>query len=98
MADNPDDFPFNGLPYDDHPTYGISAHEALRNLLNHEEMLTDETFDFVHSCANFPRLSPRQEAALIDTWRSVEVSIMAKRARLQRKKRRRSNNGGVSSR
>jgi hypothetical protein len=92
MAD--DDFLFNDLPYDDAPVYGVSAHQALRNLLANEEMLTDETFSFVHSCANFPRLSQRQQQALIDTWRAVEVSIMAKRARLQRKKRRRMTNGG----
>jgi hypothetical protein len=93
------DFPFNDLPYADDSVYGISAHQALRNLLNHEEMLSEETFNFVHSCANFPRLSPRQEAALIDTWRALETSIMAKRARLQRKRRQReTRNGGAPSR
>jgi hypothetical protein len=97
----PDDNYLNppGLPWDDDdPGYGLTGYDALRNLLNHAEILSDKTFDFVHSCANFPKLSRRQEAALINTWRIIDAQIMAKRARLLRQKRRRSTNNGGTTR
>jgi hypothetical protein len=85
------------LPWDDDDRdRGITGYDALRKLLDHEELLSDQTFRFVDSCAGFPKLSPRQQQALINTWRSVEASILAKKARLKRNKRRRSNNGGTT--
>jgi hypothetical protein len=74
---------------------GITARQALVRLLENEEQLSQETFNFVSSCANFPRLSPRQQQALIETWLNVELSIMARRAKRARLNRRRiERNGG----
>jgi hypothetical protein len=83
------------LPWDDDDRdRGITARQALVKLLENEEQLTQETFNFVHSCANFPRLSPKQQQALVETWLNVEVSIMARRAKRARLNRRRSERNG----
>jgi hypothetical protein len=85
-----------GLPRDDDDRdRGITARQALVRLLENEEQLSQETFNFVHSCANFPRLSPKQQQALVETWLNVEVSIIARRAKRARlHRRRKERNGG----
>jgi hypothetical protein len=97
MSDNdyldPPALPWN----DDDRDRGITAREALIRLLENESSLSQETFNFVHSCARFPRLSPKQQQALVETWRTVEVALIAQRAKRARlNRRRRQRNGGGS--
>jgi hypothetical protein len=87
-----------GLPFDDvddprDQPRGITAREALIHLLNHQDALTDETWNFVRSCAKFTRLSPKQQEALVSTWFQVELSIAFEEAERSRKRRRKSHEG-----
>jgi hypothetical protein len=93
-----------GLPFDtaddprDQPR-GITGREALINLLNHAESLSDEVFEFVSSCSRFPRLSPKQQQALVETWYQTELAIAFQEARRKRTQRkRRKSDGGERDR
>jgi hypothetical protein len=86
---DPPDLPFD----EDDRNRGITARQALINLLHHEESLSDETWNFVHSCAKFPRLSPKQEQALVSTWYQVELEMAFRVAQRNRRRRRKSDEG-----
>jgi hypothetical protein len=85
-------------PFDDEPREqrGITARQALINLLNNQDALSDECWNFVRSCAKFPRLSPKQQEALVSIWYQVELAIAFDAAERNRKRRRKSNEGESS--
>jgi hypothetical protein len=93
-----------GLPFDtaddsrDQPR-GLTAREALVLLLNNQDALTDETWNFVRSCAKFPRLSSKQQEALVSTWYQVELAIAFEKAEAERNRsKRRKKSSGESDR